>query len=121
MILRIRPSRLSAPKVKVVLPASRADVVLALLFSMISVTLAVAFFTLFCWKVAAVVGEVRAFPFTQGFLGQRSSWLFLAGLAWLFAKLMDTLAELLKSRSQKADELATERVPELATAPESLL
>jgi hypothetical protein len=88
---------------------------------MVFVTLGLVFFTLFCWRVAAELGECRVFPFTQGLLGERGSWLFLAGLAWLFAKLIDAFAELLKSRSHNADELATEHVPELATASETLL
>jgi len=111
LILRIR-------KIRVIRPASRADAALALLFSMIFVTLGLAAFTLFCWKVASDLAEAPAFPVSQGFLSQRISWLFLAGLAWLFAKLIDAFAELLKSQLIEADELRTEKLHEFAAASE---
>jgi hypothetical protein len=102
----------------VIRPASGADAVLALLFSMIFVTLGLASFTAFCWKVASDLDESPAFPLTQGLLSQRSSWLLLAGLAWLFAKLIDAFGELLKTRPREADEHRTEGLHELAAASE---
>jgi hypothetical protein len=123
VILRIRPSRQAfqkplSRKIRVIRPASGADAALALFFSMIFVTLGLAAFTAFCWKAASDLGDSPAFPFSQGFLGQRTSWLFLAGLAWLFAKLIDAFAELLKSQPREADELRTEKLHELAAASE---
>jgi hypothetical protein len=93
----------------VIRPASRADAVLALLFSMFFVTLGVSSFTALCWKVASDLDVAPAFPFTSGFLAQRTSWLCLAGMAALFARLIDAFAELLKTRPRDADELPAER------------
>jgi len=75
---------------------------------MIFVTLGLASFTVFCWKAAFALDESPG----------RMSWLFLAGLAWLFAKLIDAFAELLKSQPREADELRTEKLHEFAAASE---
>jgi hypothetical protein len=85
---------------------------------MFFVTLGVACFTLFCWSAAADLGMFLAFPVAEGFLSQRATWLLLAALAWLFAKLIDSFAKLLKSPTPQADELATEPVPQFAAASE---
>jgi len=84
---------------------------------MFFVTLGVACFTVFCWK-AADLDEISAFPSAQGFLSQRSSWLFLSAMAWLFARLIGAFAKLLKSVPQEADELPTGPVREFVAASE---
>jgi len=75
---------------------------------MIFVTLGLVAFTAFCWKAAFDLDDSP----------ERIYWLFLAGLAWLFAKLIDAFAELLKSQLIEADELRTEKLHEFAAASE---
>jgi hypothetical protein len=73
---------------------------------------------MFCWLVGSDLGELPAFPLPQGFLSQRGSWLLIAILASLFAGLIGSFAELLKSNPREADELRTEPLEILVTAPD---
>jgi hypothetical protein len=75
--------------------SSGADVILALTFSMLFVTMSLVCFSMFFWKATAGAGEFG------------EVWLFGAILAFLFAKLIDAFAELLKTRPYQADELRT--------------
>ena len=106
MILRIRPMPLVSRRVRVKRHSSGADVVLALIFSMIFVTLSLVCFSMFCWKAAVGVGEFAEI------------WLFGAIVAILFAKLIDAFAELLKTRPNRADELRTDVLCEFSAIQE---
>jgi hypothetical protein len=85
---------------------------------MIFETLAVASFTMLCWRVGSDLRQLPTFPASQGFLSRRESWLLLAVLTWLFAKLIGAFVELFKSLPREADELPTESVRELVAARE---
>jgi hypothetical protein len=118
VILRIRPSRIGVRKVRVLRSTSGADVALALILNTFFVTLGVVSFTMFCWLVLADLGELRAFPLAQGFLSQREPWLMMAVLSSVFAVLIGSFVELLKSMPQEADELRAESLRTFVTASE---
>lgn len=114
---------------RVIRPASGADVALALLLSMLLVsillvTTGLAAFTMLCWKVGSDLGALPLFPSFQGFLKQRESWLLLATLAWLFAKLIDVIAadfsnaDRFKERAGHADGAPADGLCPLVVAPE---
>ena len=107
-------------KVRVVRPASGADVALALGLSIACVTLGLVSFTLLCWRVGSDLGTLPEFPALPKFFSHRSTWLFLAILSSLFAKLIDVFvatletAASLKNKLSPADEISADELPSTA-------
>jgi hypothetical protein len=79
---------------------------------------AVSAFTMLCWKVGSEQGELPAFPLGRGFWQQRGSWLLVAVLGWLFARLMSPFALAPKVWRCRADELSAESLRRLVVAAE---